>query len=348
MMPSKPEPAPTGVAVIREPRLTIVVASRTGLAESRPILEWLQGQTIAAALEVIVVAPHGLVSKEAIGEFDKFESLRLVELERIDQRGVAAAHGLLRARAPFAGLCENHAFPAAGTLEKLISDRDPRDAAVAPAIRTANPETRRSLAMYLAAYGHAAVPADPAPRTSLPYHNGVFRTEVLRELGDRLPDLMRDEALLHAELLRLGWQLRIRPDAVTWHVNESRWSRVVTDSFILGTKFGVSRGRASTTLQRVGYALAVPAILVLRLRSLVRMARRSEDTRTRVGWLLPMLVLNATFGALGEAWGGLRINTPVPPDWELHEFHMRGRLAGVPPASPWLRDIVARMPADLA
>ena len=341
-MPPESKPVPE-----KGPRLTIVVTSRTGLEESRPILEWLRGQTIATALEVILVAPRGLVSQEAIGGFDGFESLRLLELDHVEQRGLSAAHGLLQARAPFAGLCENHAFPAADTLERLISDRDARDAAVAPALRTANPETRRSLAMYLAAYGHAAVPADPLPRASLPYHNGVFRSDLLRQLGDRLPGLMRDEAMLHAELLRQGWQLRIRPDAVTWHVNESRWSRVATDSFILGTKFGASRGRASTGPQRIGYALALPAILVLRLRTLVRMARRSEDTRARLGWLLPMLLVTAAFGALGEAWGGLRIEAPLPPDFETHEFHVRGRLAGVPPTVPWLRDIVARMPADL-
>lgn len=330
-----------------EPRLTIVVVSRTGLPESRPILAWLRGQTIASSLEVILVAPPGVVTLP-MNEGDGFQSLRLLEIDPVEQRGVAAAHGLLQARAPFAGLCENHAFPAAGTLEQLISDRDGDDAAVAPALRTANPETRRSLAMYLATYGHAAAPADPGPRATLPYHHSVFRTEVLRDLGDRLPELMRDEGALHAELVRRGLRLRIRPDAVTWHVNEARWSRTVTEPFILGAKFGAARGEISSWPRRVGYALALPAIVAIRLRVLVRMARRSEDTRARLGWLLPMLLVPATFGALGEAWGGLRVNAPLPLDFELHEFHLRGRLAGVAPTSPWLRDIVKRLPPDLA
>ncbi len=329
------------------PRLTVVIASRTGLRESRPILEHLRGQTIAASLEVIVVAPVGVVSPAALNEFDGFESIQVVEVDRAESRGVAAAHGLLRARARYAGPCENHAFPAADALELLISDRDDRDAAVAPAVRTANPETRRSLTMYFAAYGHAAVPADPSPRETLPYHNGIFRADLLRDLGDRLPELMRDEGLLHAELRRQGWTLRIRPDAVTWHVNESRWSRAVTDAFILGAKFGTARGAVSSWTRRVGYALAVPLIAALRLRVLVQAARRAEDTKDQVLGLVPMLILNASVGALGEAWGGLRLMSQVPPEFELHEFHVRGRLAGVPPRAPWLREIVARMPADL-
>ncbi len=330
-----------------DPRLTIVVASRTGFPESRSILEWLRGQTVSASLEVILVVPRGVVSEEELAQFQGFESLRLLELDQVDNRGVAVGQGLLRARAPYAGPCENHAFPDEDTLERLISDREDCDAAVAPAIRSANPETLRSLVMYLVAYGHAAAPADPAPRSTLPYHNAIYRADLLRALGGRLPELMRDEGLLHVELLRRGLRLRVRPDAVTWHVNESRWSRAVTDPFVLGAKFGTSRGRTSTMVRRIAYALAVPAIMALRLRGLVRMARRSEDTSARLGRLLPMLILAAGVAALGEAWGGLRIHAPVPQDFEWHEFHVRGRLAGVPPTSPWLQRIVARMPADL-
>ena len=332
---------------MNSPRLTAVLASRTGLGESGPVLEHLLGQTLARDLEVILVAPRGVVHESELRRFSGFESIRLLELERVVNRGEAAAHGLLLARAPYASPRENHSFPAPDALERSIQDWHPDDAAVAPAMRSANPETRRSLAMYLVAYGQAAVPADPAARDVLPNHNAVFRSDLLRELGDLLPELMSDESRLHAELRRRGFKLRLRPDAVIWHVNEARWSRAVTDPFLLGLAFGASRGVQWPLAKRLLGVLGVPIVAVLQLKGLVQMGRRAEDTRHRIWWIAPMLGLAALMGALGEAWGYLRPGTPISGQIETHEFHVRGRLAGVPPATPWLRDIVARLPADL-
>ena len=332
---------------MNSPRLTAVLASRTGLRESGPVLEHLLGQTLARDLEVIVVAPRGVVHESELKRLSGFESIRLLEVERVVNRGEAVAHGLLLARAPYASPRENHSFPSPDALEKAIQDWHSDDAAVAPAVRSANPETRRSLAMYLVAYGHAAAPADPAPRDTLPHHNAIFRSDVLRELGDRLPELMSDENRLHAELQRRGFRLRLRPDAVIWHVNEARWSRAVTDPFVFGLAFGASRGGRWPVAKRLLGALGVPIIAMLRLKGLMQMGRRAVDTRDRIWWLAPMLGLTALMAALGEAWGYLRPSTPIPEHVEAHEFHLRGRLAGVPPASPWLRDIVARLPADL-
>jgi hypothetical protein len=287
------------------------------------------------------------VNVDDLAGFGGFESIRLLELDRVANRGEAAAHALVLARAPFASPRENHSFPSPDALEKLILNWHSDDAGVAPAMRSANPETRRSLAMYLVAYGQAAAPADPAPRDELPHHCAVFRSDLMRELGDRLPELMRDESRLHGELRLRGFQLRLRPDALTWHVNEARWSRAATDPFILGLKFGAARGISWSSTKRAMYALGAPAIAVIRLKGLVWIGRRAEDTRNRIWWLGPMLGLAALMGALGEAWGYLRPGAPIPEHVEAHEFHIRGRLAGVPPASPWLCDLVARLPADL-
>lgn len=330
------------------PRLTIVVASRTGLPESRPLLEHLRTQTLAGDLEVIVVAPRGAIDPAELAALDGFESIRLLEVERVTSRGEAAAIGLLQARAPFAGPCENHAFPDPDTLARLIADRDAEDAAVSATMRSANPESSWSLAMYLATYWHAAAPADPAPRDSLPHHNGIWRTDFLRELGDRLPELMGDESRLHAEARRRGLRLRVRPDAVTWHVNEARPGRGLSDPFILGMRYGAARSASLGWARRLLYAAAFPALALLHWRTLLVRAARTDDTRARAASLAPTLALTAGASALGEAWGGLFPRTPIPAHLEEHEFHLRGRLAGIAPTAPWLREVVSRLPDDLA
>lgn len=332
---------------MNDPRLTIVVASRTGMRESAAIVRHLAGQTIASSIELIVVAPRGLVSAAEAGAVSGFAMFQLLEVDRVENRGLAAAYGLLQARAPLAGMCENHAFPSADSLERLILSHGPGDGAVAPTMRSANPETRRSLCMFTATYGVFEAPPDAASMEMLPLHNSVYRTDLLRQLGERLPELMRDETRLQAELRRQGYGLRVVEGAVSWHVNESRWVRVATDPFILARRFGAARAATWPWTRRGLYACALPVVAGIRFRLLLRVARRGHDTKARVLELLPMLAVFAVAGALGEAWGGLRPGARPSLAFEEHEFHIRGRLAGVPPTYPWIRDIVARLSPDL-
>ena len=63
--------------------------------------------------------------------------------------------------------------------------------------------------------------------------------------------------------------------------------------------------------------------------------------------MTPMLLVAANAGALGEAWGYVAPGTPLPADFEEHEFHVRGRLAGVEPELDWVRRLLAEFPAGL-
>ncbi len=328
-------------------RLSVVITTRTGLPELRPVLSNLCRQTVAREIELIIVAPRGGVEPEEISAVEGFRSVTLLEIDRVVNRGSAAAQAILRARTPFVGLHENHAFPAIDTLERLIEDRSELDAGVAPSMRAANPETRRSLAMFLLAYGHVAAPAHPAPRDLLPDHSAVYRTEALQAFGDRLPGLMEEEIRLQRALSAKGLVLRVHPHAPTWHINESRWSRTFSDPFVVAMRFGADRAAAWGLARRVAYALAWPAVVALRLRQLVRMGRRATDTCERIGWLAPMLALAATVGALGEVWGYLAPETPMPRGFQEHEFHIRSRLAGIELEMDWIRGLVSKLPVGL-
>ena len=331
-------------------RLSVVLAARTGLSELRPVLGNLRRQTIASEIELIVVASRSAVTAEEIATLGGFRSVRLVEIDRVVNRGRAAAHGILEAGTPFVALHENHVFPSVDTMERLIEGRDDpagQDAAVAPCMRAANPETRRSLAMFLVAYGHVAAPGDAEPRAALPFHHAAYRTDTLQAFGHRLPELMADESNLQHALLAQGLTLSVHPSAVSWHINEARWWRSFKDPFIFGMKFGAARTSEWGLPRRLVYALAWPFVAALRLRDLLRLARHATDTRDRIPWLAPMLSLSATAGGLGEVWGYLSPTARVPADFEQHEFHVQGRLAGVTPKAAWVRTLLADYPGGL-
>jgi hypothetical protein len=200
--------------------------------------------------------------------------------------------------------------------------------------------------MYLVAYGHAAAPADRGPRSALPFHNAVYRTELLKAYGKDLPRLMRQESRLQAALIEAGHRLRVEDDAVTWHLNETRWGRAFSDPLLLGIRYAADRSEDWSWAKRFVYAMAVPAIAAVRFLDLWRKAD-SADTHGRRLALIPLLGLMAALGAIGEAWGYLLPNRGPTFDFERHEFHLRGRLAGVPPRIAWVNELVADMPQEL-
>lgn len=330
------------------PLLTVAVASRTGLPEAMPLLGHLRHQSLAPSMEVVLVAPAGTVDASALQELRGFAALRLREVERVEMRGEAAGTALLEATTPFLMAHENHAFPEPETLERLVRYHEAGDAAVAPALRSANPETCRSLVMLLGTYGAVAYPPPAGASDVLPHHNAVWTREALQQFGDRLPTLMRDEDRLQEEVRTRGGRLRIHPSAVTWHINESRWAEALITPFYIARRFNGERARHWTTARRLLHVLATPAVAGAVLLRLFRDARRIEDTRQRWPRLIPMAVLHAAVWAVGEAVGAASRLATVPPSFEAHEFHIRGRLAGVRPRQAWVRAITDQLPADLA
>ncbi len=321
------------------PRLSVVLVSRTGIAESTPVLRQLLRQTLLDAMEVLLVAPRGAVTPDDLSAFG-FSRARLVEVDRVDSRGRSAAAGVRAASAPLVALVENHAFPGPTTFESLIQGWSERDAAIAPVITSANRDLLRSLASLLVFYGEMVAPNHGGPRDSLPYHNAVYRTDLLKGLGPELDAMMAEESRLHDALRAAGYDLRQRPGALTWHINESRWSRVVGDPFVVARRFGAQRARDWSRARRGLYFAAAPAVAAVRFMQLMQRARAASDLDDRIGWVTPLLIFLAGVSAAGEAMGYLDPQWAMPADFDRHEFDIRDRLAGVPPSEPWIRALI--------
>lgn len=335
-----------------EPTVTVVLACRSGIEEARPQLRNLARQTLRDRMEVVLVAARGVIDQAELEAVDS-PTVRLLELDRITSRSRAAAEAVLTARTPFVILVENHSFLEPHALETLSRPQDweDRDAARAPVMRTGNPETLRSLAMFCFVYGHVTLPAPDTPVAELPFHNAMYRREILADLGDDLPSLMENEVRLHSRLIRMGYLLHLVPDVNAWHINEARWRRAVSDPFLLGLRYAQDRRVGWRVGRRALYAAALPAIALLRYRSLLTRGREIVDLQGRVGSAAPLLLLMSTAAAVGESLGYLGLGpTPGAPFWrdfEEHEFHIRGRMADVPVRDPRLSDLLATVPQDL-
>ena len=329
------------------PQLSVVIVTRSALESLALPLPGLLQQTIAAEIELLLVAPRGVVTSATVDALGGFHSVRLLEVDRVANRGREAGVAVAEARAPFVALHENHTRADRDTFERMIAAHTERTAATGPIMCAANPENPWGLAMYALCYGHCAPPAHSSPRTMLPNHNSVYRTDVLRRFGTSLPNRLMRESALHGELVNEGYELRLAPETRIWHLNESRPERVIGDSFYLGRSFGCTRSTNWPLPRKCLYAAAWPAIAGLTAARFIRDLRRTlSSTSELLPAMLPAIAA-ASAHAAGEVRGYFDAEIPIDEDMELHEFHVAGRLAGRAPSAPWLAEALEAMPAYL-
>jgi hypothetical protein len=328
--------------------LSVILVTNRGLGIISPAIECLREQTVAARIELLVVARSEMVTVGELASVCGLAAVGLVSLDEVGRRGRAAAHAVPFARGRFVALLENHSFGKPDMYERLIEEFDDSTAAVSPNVRSANPHNLWGLGSYIHAYGDFAPPLPTDPPKQLPHHSSVCRRDILERFHHRLPSILEKEYRLHDTLIRSGFRLKVSADATTFHINEGRWRRCCSDPLILGKVFGASRSREWTKSRRIFYACLLPAIVGLHLLRFIKTARRLDETRNKVLRLTPRLLVIATAFGAGEVIGYLTGSEDVPEHFEEHEFHIVGRLAGQPVQNVRLQYFLRFLPAGAA
>ena len=194
------------------PALSVVVVTRDRFHTLRPIVDAFRRQTIAAKLELVVVAPDLEVGAIPADEAASFFSSQVVAVGPIANRGLAAASGVRAARAPLVALSENHCFPEPEWAERTLEAHDASCTAVGPAVENANPETSVSLTLHAAGYGMFQPGDEPGTREELPLHNTSYQRDVLLGFGEDLDYLLADERRLQQALVEADHTLVFDPD----------------------------------------------------------------------------------------------------------------------------------------
>ncbi|HEV8365032.1 MAG TPA: glycosyltransferase [Gemmatimonadaceae bacterium] len=285
-----------------QPALSVILSTPGGFSAIRKTLAHLAGQTARDSLELVIVASSLDVLQPDAGVLAAFPRHRIVEVAEFRSLGDANAAGVRAASAPLVVLAEDHCFPDPEWAEQLIKAHEGPWVAVGPAVRNANPSTAASWADLFIGYGPWLEPIQAQDVPFLPGHNSSYKRAVLLAFGDRLPELLSVETVLHWELRSQGHRLRLEPKARVAHTNFSLWSSWLPVLWLNGRAFAGERRKGMNVAARALYALASPLIPFVRLARIVPTAR---STQLRLQFLrsLPALMFGLGVDALGQMAG---------------------------------------------
>ena len=290
------------------PALSVVVVTAAGFAAVRRTIAALRAQTVAATIEIVLVAPSkSALSDMAAGELDGFHSLALHEAGPIENVDHASAPGLLIARAPVVASIEDHAFPEPGWAEHLLNAwrEYPESAAVGSAILNANPSSGLSWTNMLIAYGQWLEDRAAGPIEWLPAHNVSLRRDLLDAHAHELPSLLGREGLLLRKVLQAGHPFAFAPQARIHHVNPSTLRATAALRFDAGRLYGARRASDGrwNALKRLLYVGAGPLIPIVRYKRLRADMLGDKRPRDAAGATSPALFLGLVFDAAGQMIG---------------------------------------------
>ena len=290
------------------PALSSIIVTPDDFDTIATTVRHLSAQSIAAQLELVIVAPSADRVRVPPHEKGSFHSVRIVEIGELKSLAAAKAIGASVATAPVVAFNEDHSFPEPGWAEALLGAHRGGYTGVAPQMKNANPATALSCAAMFLHFGGTVEPSSGF-ETDYPAatHNMSYTRAALSECGDRLGDLLVAEMFLHEALRARGHRLWVEPSAVTRHANISQLWPALVHAWIGGRLYGgLRRAFGAWPLgRRIVYAGGSPLIPLLRLRRVVPLMRRTAAGRIALPRALPAITLILIVHALGEAAGYL-------------------------------------------
>jgi hypothetical protein len=288
------------------PDMSVVITTRENFKSIETTIQYLLEQTVSDRIELVIVAPseEQLSFKKSL--LKKFWGYQVVSVGQIDSIGSANAEGIRRARGEVVALAEDHCFPEPGWAAALISAHSDVCVGIGPVIRNANPTTMVSWCDFLIGYCFWMEPMAAAQTSFIPGHNSSYKRSVLiEEYGDQLGDMLESETVMHLDLCRKGYRLRIEPAARTAHVNFSLLSSWFPVQYLAGRVFAGNRIRSWSVARRLIYGIASPLIPIVRLFRISRELTRPGRPSHLSARLMPLLILGLLCDGLGQMIGYL-------------------------------------------
>lgn len=310
------------------PLLSVALLTPDTFDPLRRTVACLAAQDIAAAIELLILAPAGRDASVDETFARSFHSARVIPVAYGAGSGEARAAAVREARAPIIAFAEDHCFPQDGWASALVDAHRAPHAAVGPAVHNANPATSVSWADLLMGYGPWLAPTTSGPRDHLPGHNTSYKRETLLALGGELPALMEAETPLQWRLRADGHSLYLDARAQVAHTNFEEMSTWLYVSFHAGRVFAATRAMPWPWWRRVAFAAASPLVPLVRLRRHLGQARGAGWTVSRVARLAPTLLAGLVADGIGQGIGSLAgagQSRATLVAWEFYRNEPRGK-----------------------
>jgi len=223
--------------------------------------------------------------------------------------GAARAAAVEAAVGPVVAFLEEHCVAMPGWIHALVQAHRGPWAGVGAEVHNGNPGVGWSDAIYLMGYSTWIPPAKRGEAPLTATHNTSYKTDLLRDFGDRLPELLTAEPILQQELRKRGLRLFVEPEARFQHENETSLG---SSSVLYWWNRSLGRIRAVndhwSRLKKLAYVLLLPLVPWRRLARLslyfFRFRRRGLWSLIRQAPRIWLLDLIATTGlAIGMIWG---------------------------------------------
>lgn len=287
------------------PELSVILVAGSQRARAQRVLEALAAQTVAAAIEVVVID----VSRPSLPALDSTQ-LRTTYVHRpdIDRWAAARVAGVREATADAVAFIEDHCFPARTWAEMLIDAHRQQVVAVGYAFTNANPQSYVSRSSMMARYGGFAHPCHGGPSRFLSGNNVSYKRRTLLEFGAGLERLLAIDFNLQEVLGRRGDAMSVESRALAAHQN---FTSVIKEGRaghaycrLLAARRAESQSWGSA--RRVVYGLAAPvAAPMIRIARLLGGLPRRRPLWWTVAVGLPVIAVEYVFDATGESLGYL-------------------------------------------
>jgi hypothetical protein len=306
----------------RVPTLGIILA--TDRYETiRPVIRHLRRQTIRDQLEIVLVGEASLSRELDATELAEFARVHVEAVSSIDPIGPARAAGVRAARAPLVFIGETHTYAHPDWAESLVRAQAGPWAGLIPGFGNANPASALSWAIFLLDYGQW-LHLMPAGESDLaPTHNGMFRRQVLLDLGEDLDHALHQGDRLTQLLRAANHRMYFEPAARIDHLNVARWGPWTQERYLGGRLLAGRRAERWSWARRLVYfggAPLIPLLLLLRLRRTIAAARRAGLLpRGTLAALLAGGILSTSGEMVGYLLGPSEDAEPRMMEFELHK-----------------------------
>ncbi|MBC8138592.1 MAG: Gfo/Idh/MocA family oxidoreductase [Fibrella sp.] len=289
------------------PQLSVVLVSPDDYATVRRTILYLQRQTVADTLEVVVVLPQRKGAGIVAEDFEPFATWQVIETGPISALAPAKVKAIHAARAPYIVEAEDHAFPEPEWAENLIAAFRAGHGGVGPSVLPGNPRSALSWTCQMLHYGPWTNPGPPREIPNIAWHNGAFRRDLLLQFDDaELCDLLSVESFLHTKLSEQGHSIYLQSTARLRHVNFSHLSIALWQGFWGGRLYGAVRARRErwSVVKKLIHALTAPLVPLVRLKRIFPMMTEA-GLKDRIPQVLPTMIPCLMAHAVGEAIGYL-------------------------------------------